>query len=313
MTKISLVISAYNEEENVKRFFSRCKEVFSGTDYEYEYVFINDGSTDHTQEKLNEITSEESESQVLTIELSRNFGKEGAMLAGMEKTTGDYIVIIDADLQQDPEYVLKMAEILDKKENTDCVACVPEKRKESRYMVTFKNIFYKLINSISDVRFEENASDFRMMRRNMLESVLELDEYYRFSKGIFSWVGYNTEYITYDVKERAAGETKWSFRKLVHYAIDGFVGFSTAPLKLASFIGTLGAIASIIYFIVVFIQRILGYINTISGYATIVSLILLIGSIQMILIGIMGEYIARSYMEVKNRPKYIVKKIINNK
>ena len=231
------------------------------------------------------------------------------MLAGMEKCTGDYAVIIDADLQQDPKYVISMAEILDRKSDVDCIACKPAMRKESPIMIKFKKLFYKFINKISEVKFEPDVSDFRMMRRNMIDAILNLKEYYRFSKGIFQWVGYKTEYILYDVNERHAGKTKWSFSNLIKYAIDGFVGFSTAPLRLASWVGVVGACISIIYFIIVFIQKVFGSGIDVSGYATIVCLILLIGSIQMILIGIMGEYIARTYIEVKNRPRYVIKNI----
>lgn len=303
---ITLIIPAYNEEENISPFYDECKETFKENEYNIEYIFINDGSDDNTYKRMKSLVEENKSEKIVVLNFSRNFGKEAAILAGLEHSNGDYTVIIDADLQQHPEYTLSMADILDKNADIDCVACYIEKRNESKLMISMKKFFYRMINRISDIKFEENASDFRMMRSCMVKSILSMKEYYRFSKGLFQWVGFNTYYMPYEVKDRNSGESKWSFRKLVSYAVDGFVGFSTAPLKISSWVGMVGACAGIIYFIIVLIQKLVYGIN-ISGYATIVCLILIIGSIQMILMGITGEYIARTYIEVKNRPIYIIK------
>ncbi|MCD7894799.1 MAG: glycosyltransferase family 2 protein [Erysipelotrichaceae bacterium] len=300
---ISLVIPCYNEENNVEDFFRRCLEVFH---QDIEYIFINDGSKDHTYDKIENLSHDYSHEKIIGINFSKNFGKEAAMLAGLKKASGDYISVIDADLQQDPMYVLKMVEFLQMNQDYDAVACYQDVRKESKLMVSCKSLFYSLVNKISDTHFERNASDFRTFRKYVVDSIIEMKEYYRFSKGIFSWAGFNTYYMPYTVQERHAGVTSWNFRKLTSYALDGFVSFSTAPLRLATYLGLIASLGSLIYMFIVIIQKLfIG--NVISGYTTIVCLILLIGGILMILLGIIGEYLARTYIEVKQRPIYIIK------
>lgn len=310
--RISLVIPCFNEEDNIIPFFELCEERFKEWNYEIEYIFVNDGSRDTTFVKIKELIEKQQKKNIVGLNFSRNFGKEAAMFAGLSKCNGDFVTVIDADLQQDPKYVVQMVEFLQQNVEYDCVACYQEKRKESKLLVFLKRIFYKMINSISDTHFEENASDFRTFRKNVVDSILELKEYYRFSKGIFSWVGFQVYYMPYTVKERTHGKTSWSMKKLTRYAIDGFVGFSTAPLKLATWIGILSSALSILYFIYVLVEKLVKGID-ISGYATIVSLILLIGGVQMILLGIIGEYLARTYIEVKDRPIYLLKEIVQSK
>ena len=289
----------------------RWPKLFKDTVYEYEIVFINDGSKDKTMAKLRHLAQTSSQN-IKIINFSRNFGKEAGIYAGLQKAEGDYVAIIDADLQQDPRYVLKMIQILDNHEEYDSVVAYQETRKESSFLTFFKNTFYRLINKMSDIEFVQGASDFRLLRRTMIDAILELKEYYRFSKGIFSWVGFNNYYMPYEIKARASGQSKWSFWKLFKYAMEGIVSFSTVPLRLATIIGIFVSLLSLIYLIVVIFQKIFFAIE-IPGYATIVTLILLIGGIQLLCIGIIGEYLARTYVETKKRPVYIAREIINNK
>ncbi len=212
-------------------------------------------------------------------------------------------------MQQRPEVVLEMMDILENEYEYDCVAAYQAKRKENPVMKGFKSAFYKLINMLSEVELHADASDFRTFTRGVADSILEMGEYHRFSKGIFSWIGFNTKYIPYEVQERNAGETKWSFTKLVRYAFEGISAFSTKPLKLATYIGITASFAAIIYLIVVVFKRIF-FGDPVSGYATIVGLILLLGGIQLFCIGIIGSYLAKTYVQSKNRPIYIAKEIL---
>lgn len=308
--KLSFVIPCYNEESNVKLIHDEIAKIFLPL-YKYEIIFVNDGSSDNTLKSLKEILKN-SKAKIKVINFSRNFGKEAAIYAGLKEAKGDYISLIDADMQQDPKYVLEMISFLDKNEEYDSVAMYQDKRKEGKVLTFFKKSFYKVINKISDTKFQSNASDFRTFRKCVIKSVLELKEYYRFSKGIFSWVGYNTYYMPYTVKERATGTTKWSFKKLFKYALDGIISFTTAPLKMATYIGLMSSFASVVYLIFVIIQKLAWGID-IPGYATIITLILFLGGMQLFSLGIIGEYIGRNYIETKNRPIYIAKEIIKNK
>lgn len=304
--KLSLVVPCYNEEANVERFFSEVNRVFKGKADDYEFVFVNDGSTDGTYRKLKKIYEENSASPVQILTFSRNFGKEAAIYAGLSYAKGDLICIIDADLQQRPEVVLEMLDEMEQDETLDCVAAYQENRKESKTMKGLKYSFYKLINKVADVDFVNGASDFRLIRRTMADAILRMTEYHRFSKGIFSWVGFNTKYIPYTVEERQFGETKWSYGKLFKYAFDGIISFSTFPLKLATGVGLVTSAASIIYLIAVVLQKLIWGID-VPGYATIVVLVLFLGGMQLFCLGILGEYISKIYLQVKNRPIYILK------
>lgn len=308
--KLSLIVPCYNEEGNIKLFAETIDNTFKNKIKNYEIIFINDGSQDGTMKELKELLKT-SKQAIKIINFSRNFGKEAGMYAGLKESQGDYVTIIDADLQQRPEYVLKMIDILDKNEEYDSVVAYQEHRKESGVLTFFKNKFYKIINKMSDTEFVMGASDFRTFRRSMVNAIIEMKEYYRFSKGIFSWVGFNQYYMTYEVQTRKQGQSKWSFYKLFKYAIEGIVSFTTVPLRLATIVGILVSLFSLIYLIVVLSQKIFFGIDT-QGYATIVTLILLLGGIQLLCIGIIGEYLARTYVETKNRPIYITREILTN-
>ena len=307
--KLSFIVPCYNEEGNVKAFYEKMIETIDYNKYKYELIFINDGSKDKTLERLKELLKEKVNIKI--IHFSRNFGKEAGIYAGLKEAEGEYIAIIDADLQQNPKFLLKMMKVLDETDY-DVVTAYQKVRKEGFVLTTFKKMFYKLINKLCDIDFVSGASDFRMFRRSVLEAILSMGEYYRFSKGIFSWVGFDTYYMPYDVESRNSGKTKWSFWKLFKYAIDGIVSFTTAPLRLATILGFLISISSFIYLVILIIQK-LCFGIMVAGYASILAVLLLVGGIQLLSLGIIGEYLARTYIEVKKRPIYIAKKIYNNK
>ena len=302
--KLSLVVPCYNEEGNVEKFLSETNRVFEGKVESYEFVFVNDGSRDGTYQKLKGLYESNDNVKVLTF--SRNFGKESAIYAGLSHAEGDLVCLIDADLQQRPEVVLEMLEHLEADPELDCVTAFQEKRRENKLISGVKSLFYKLINKVSDVDFVNGASDFRLMKRSMVDAILSMTEFHRFSKGIFSYVGFNTKYIPYKVAARESGETKWSVWKLFKYALEGIFAFSTMPLKISTFVGFISSFASIVYLIVVVVQK-LAFGIAVPGYATLVVLILLLGGIQLFALGILGEYIARMYVQTKHRPVYILK------
>ena len=305
---LSLIIPCYNEEGNVQKFFDCTEAAFGGKVDSYEYVFVNDGSSDKTQEKLRKLHNEHKD-KVQVISFSRNFGKESAIYAGLKSAKGDMVCLIDADLQQRPEVVLRMLDVINSNDEIDCVTAYQEKRHENKLVAAIKSVFYKLINKLSD--FVNGASDFRLLKRNMVDAILKMTEFYRFSKGIFSWVGFNVEYIPYEACERESGETKWGVRKLFKYALDGIYAFSTAPLKFSTIIGFLMGCCSILYLFVVVLQKLCFGID-VPGYATIIVLLLLIGGSILFSLGIIGEYLAKMYIEVKNRPIYLTKEHLKN-
>ncbi len=307
--KLSLIIPCYNEQDNVGLLFQTCQEVLEESIADFEYIFINDGSKDDTWNRLLSLREGNPESKIKLINFSRNFGKEAAIYSGLKHVAGDYAAIMDADLQQRPEVVVQMVELLDADKTLDCVAAYQEKRREGRFMTFCKSMFYRLINKICDIDFHADASDFRCFRKRMADAILGMREYHRFSKGLFAWVGFKTAYIPYIAEERNAGKTSWSFRKLVKYACEGLLSFTTFPLRLATYLGSFASLAAVIYFIVVVIQKLIGRIE-ISGYATIVGLILLMGGIQLIILGMIGEYLARIYIEGKQRPICIEKEVL---
>lgn len=310
--KLSLVVPCYNEQDNVRAFYDAAVNAFLGCGYEYELVMVNDGSRDNTGIELKKLFYEKREETPITIvQFSRNFGKEAAILAGMKHAKGDLVTLIDADLQQRPEIVREMVQILDDHPEYDCVAAFQKERNEGKGLSFFKREFYRLINRMSEVEFVNGASDFRTCRRKMVDAILSMPEYHRFSKGIFSWVGFDTYYIPYVAEERHAGKTKWSFWKLFKYAVEGIIGYSTAPLKIATVLGSFTSLLAVIYFIVVVLQRLICGVD-VPGYATIVALILLIGGIQLLILGIMGEYIARMYIQGKQRPIFIEKDVLTS-
>lgn len=309
--ELSLIVPCYNEEGSVKLFHDECIRVLSETVAGLEFIFIDDGSKDNTLHLLRQIAAT-SPAHVQVLRFSRNFGKEAGIYAGLSNATGDNCCIIDADLQQRPEVALEMLTYLRLNPDTDCVTAYQAERKEGKVLSFFKSSFYKLINKMSDVEFVNAASDFRMMRRNMVDALLSMTEYFRFSKGLFSFVGFDTHYIPYDVQERVAGTSKWSFWKLFGYAMQGIMSFSTAPLRAATFIGTGTSFISLLYFLIVVVQKLCFGID-IPGYATIVTLILLLGGLQLLALGVIGEYLARNYIETKQRPIFILKEHIKSK
>ena len=312
--KLSLVVPCYNEAENVAAFQEAVIGAFHDCGYDYEIIFVNDGSRDATLHNLKKLFAAQ-KCPVKVVSFSRNFGKEAGIYAGLQQAAGQYISLIDADLQQRPEIVRDMVKILDEKPEYDVVAAYQDRRGEGKILSFFKKSFYAVINKLSSVKLQPDASDFRTFRRSVRDSILDLQEYHRFSKGIFAWVGYETCFVPYTACERAAGTTKWSFWKLVNYAIEGIIGYSTAPLRLATVLGCFTGVAAVLYLISVLIEKLVFGID-VPGYATIITLILVFGSMQLFCIGIIGEYVGRTFEQSKDRPVFIAKEILtyeNNK
>ena len=309
--KLSLVVPCYNEEESLPYFHDTVIQTFDGCGYDFEIIYVNDGSRDGTTEQLRQFHKAQT-CPVKVIHFSRNFGKEAAIFAGIKRAEGDYISLIDADLQQHPSIVRKMVEMLDSNDQCDIVAAYQDRRGESRVLSFFKKSFYSLINKMSDVKLKADASDFRTFRRTVADSITSLQEYHRFSKGIFAWVGFQTEYIPYTADKRIAGKTKWRFGKLCNYAVDGIIGYSTKPLRIATFLGGLTAFAALVYLVIVILEKLITGID-IPGYATIIVLILFLGSMQLFCIGIIGEYVGRTFEQSKQRPVYIEKEYLTYK
>ena len=306
--KLSMIVPCYNEAENVQAFQDAVIGAFEGCGYDYELIFVNDGSRDATLHNLKKIFAAQ-KCPVKVVSFSRNFGKEAGLYAGLEHTTGEYIALIDADLQQRPEIVRNMVEILDNNPDTDVVAAYQDRRGEGKVLSFYKKSFYAIINKLSKVTLQPDASDFRTFRRSVRDSILEMREYHRFSKGIFAWVGYNTEFIPYTACERHSGTTKWSFWKLLNYAIEGIIGYSTAPLRLATVLGTVSGITAVFYLIWVIVEKLVWGID-VPGYATMIVLTLFFGALQLFCIGIIGEYVGRTFEQSKDRPVYIAKEYL---
>ncbi len=300
--KISIVIPCFNEEKTVPLFFDEV-EKFRG-DYEFEYLFIDDGSSDGTLAAIKKLANVHE--SVRFVAFSRNFGKEAALYAGLQASTGDLVTVMDVDLQDPPELLPVM---IDKVINSD-IDCIGTRRStregEPAIRSFFAKKFYQLINKISDTEMIDGARDYRMMTRQMVDAVLELAEYNRFSKGLFSWVGFKTEYLSFENRERVAGETSWSFWKLFNYSIDGIVNFSDTPLNIASFVGALSCIGSGIAILFIILRALL-FGDPTSGWPSLVSIVLFIGGIQLLCLGIIGKYIGKIFLETKKRPVYIVR------
>lgn len=306
--KLSLIVPCYNEAENVELFQSETMKAFEGCGYSYEIIFVDDGSTDATLHNLKKIHVA-GKCPVKVISFSRNFGKEAGLYAGLQYASGEYISLIDADLQQRPEIVREMVQFLDENPDYDVVAAYQDRRREGKVLSFFKKSFYQIINKMSHVTLQPEASDFRTFRKSVRDSILSLGEYHRFSKGIFAWVGYKTHFIPYTACQRAFGSTKWNFGKLMNYAIEGIIGFSTAPLRLATCLGGITGVAAALYLIAVVLQKLIWGID-VPGYATIIVLILLLGSVQLFCIGIIGEYVGRIFEQSKDRPIFIAKEVL---
>lgn len=306
--KLTLIIPCYNEEDSLPLFHTAVQKIFQPLKISYELIYIDDGSSDKTFQIMKKMHKNDP-NIVKIVQFTRNFGKEAAILAGLQYSKGAYIGIIDADLQQHPKYILKMMRILDRLPLVDVVCAYQKKRPNEGALAFVKNIFYKIMNHLAKVDLMENASDFRLFRRKVAKSILQLQEYHRFSKGIFAWLGYKTIYIPYVAEKRIAGRSKWDFRKLWNYAVEGIVGYSIRPLRIATVMGMVTATASMIYLSAVVLQKLI-YGIPVPGYATIVVLMLLLGSMQLFCIGMIGEYTGRTFEQCKQRPVYVIKRTL---
>lgn len=305
MDKLSLIIPCYNEEQALPFLYAEINRLaVNMSAQDFEFIFINDGSKDKTLEVIKSFKAEDD--RVHYVSFSRNFGKEAAIFAGLKKATGDYVALIDADLQDPPLLIEEMYQTL-LSENYDCVATRRIDRKgEPRMRSFFAKQFYKLINKISETEVVDGARDFRLMTRQMVNAILEMSEYNRFSKGIFGWVGFNTKWINFQNVERVAGQTKWSFIGLFFYSLEGIIAFSTRPLYIASAFGILFCFIAFIMICVIVVKTLI-WNDPVQGYPSTICLIFFIGGIQLFCLGILGQYLAKTYMETKNRPVYIVK------
>lgn len=306
MGLLSVVVPCYNEQEAMPLFYGEMCKVMASMQpcVDFEILFISDGSDDRTLQIAKALNDKDS--RVKYIAFSRNFGKEAAIYAGLEKAKGDFVAIMDVDLQDPPELLAEMYKGITR-DGQDCIAARRVTRKgEPPIRSFFAREFYALFNKVAKIDLVDGARDYRLMTREMVDSILSLKEHNRFSKGIFSWVGYNTQWLEYENVERAAGETKWSFWKLLLYSLDGVVAFSTAPLAIASFVGFALCLLALI-FVCIIVFKTLVWGDPVSGYPSMICVVLFIGGIQLFSTGIVGEYLSKVYIETKNRPIYIIK------
>ena len=305
MPEFSIVVPCYNEEASLPLFYREITRVAAEMDYaDFEFVFIDDGSEDNTLPTLRRLAA--ADRRVRFVSFSRNFGKEAGMLAGLEAATGDYIALMDADLQDPPALLPELYKAVTE-EGYDCAATRRTTREGEPPIRSFcARMFYKIINKISDADIVDGARDYRLMRRSMVDAILSLREYNRFSKGIFGWVGFKTKWVPYVNVERVAGETKWSFRKLFRYSLEGIVAFSTVPLALASVLGVLVCLAAFVFVVVVLVKT-LAFGDPVGGWPSMMCVILFLGGVQLLCIGILGQYLSKTYLETKRRPVYLVR------
>ncbi len=304
MKRISIIVPCYNEQEALPIFYRECAKALQDIALETEWWFIDDGSTDGTLEQFQQLR--EQDPRVHYISFSRNFGKESAMYAGLEAATGDYIAIMDADLQDPPSLLPTMLETLET-EAYDCVATRRVTRKgEPKLRSFFARAFYRLINKISQTEVVDGARDYRLMTRRMVDAILSLKEVSRFSKGIFSWVGFQTKWLEYENIERVAGQTKWSFWKLLVYSLDGIIGFSTMPLAIASVTGLAFCLLAFVLILYFFVKTLI-WGDPVAGFPAMICIILLLGGLQLFCTGILGQYLSKTYLETKRRPLYITR------
>lgn len=300
---ISLIIPCYNEQESLPIFYREVTSVARRMESEYELLFVDDGSKDRTLPILKELAAQDE--HVTYFSFSRNFGKEAAMYAGFCNAKGDYIAVMDADMQDPPSLLPQMIEILEGGEYDSVATRRTSRTGEPPIRSWFAKRFYRLVNRISDADIVDGARDFRLMRREMAEAIVSMGEYNRFSKGIFGWIGFRTYWMPYDNIERAAGETKWNFWKLFKYAIDGIISFSQAPLSIASWFGMVMTLLSFLFlFLIVIHKAVFG--DPVAGWASTICVIVFIGGIQLFCLGIIGQYIAKAYLETKKRPHFII-------
>lgn len=307
MKLVSVVVPCYNEEDVLHMFYEEITKVTDGMakehpELEFEYLFINDGSKDRTLEIFHELADKDS--RVRFISFSRNFGKESGMYAGLKNAKGDYVVVMDADLQHPPAFLPQMYNYV-KDGEYDCATTRRVNRKgESKVRSWFAMKFYKLMNKISQTEIVDGAQDFRFMTRQMVDAILDMSEYNRFSKGIFSWVGFKVKYLPYENVERAAGTTSWSFWGLFKYSLEGIMAFSTAPLAIASMLGIISCVIAFILMIITIVKTII-FGDPVAGYPTTICVIFLLSGLQLFCTGILGQYLAKTYLETKHRPIYI--------
>ena len=311
MEKISIIVPCYNEQESLPLFYEEITKIAKEMKkVEFEFLFVNDGSKDATLEIARELAAKDK--RVRYISFSRNFGKEAAMYAGLENVTGDYVAVMDADLQDPPKLLIEMYRLI-KEEHYDCVGTRRVTRKgEPPIRSFFARCFYKIINKMSKEEMVDGARDYRLMTRQMVDSILSMKEYNRYSKGLFSFVGFETKWLEYENVERVAGETKWSFWKLLLYALDGIIAFSTAPLSIAVVIGILFCAISFIAILVIIIKT-LCFGDPVGGWPSMVCIMFFVSGIQLFCIGIIGAYLSKTYLETKHRPIYIVKETERDK
>ena len=304
MEKISIIVPCYNEEEALPLFYKEINKVSETMDEEFEFIFVNDGSKDKTLEVIKNLSTLNKRCKY--INFSRNFGKESAMYAGLELSTGNYITLMDADLQDPPSLLPKMLKLI-KEEGYDSVGTRRVTRKgEPPIRSFFARMFYKIINKMSKVEMVDGARDYRLMTRQMTDAIINLKEYNRYSKGLFSFVGFNTKWLEYENVQRVAGETKWSFWKLFLYAIDGIVAFTTAPLTIAAIMGLIFCLIAFIMIIVIIVKTI-AFGDPTSGWPSLACIIFLVSGVQLFALGIIGQYLSKTYLETKKRPIYIIK------
>lgn len=303
MKDLSLIIPCYNEQEVLPLFYREAVKVLKEMNRTYEMIFVNDGSKDKTLSIISELAA--SDENVKYISFSRNFGKEAAMYAGFCNARGSYVAVMDADMQDPPSLLPEMVKILDTGEYDSVATRRMTRKGEPPVRSMFARMFYRIINKISDADIVDGARDFRLMKHEMAEAIVRMSEYNRFSKGIFGWIGFRTYWLPYENQERAAGETKWNFWKLTKYAIDGIINFSQAPLSVASWFGLFMTFASFIFIVFIVVRKLL-FGDPVGGWPSLVCIITLIGGVQLFCMGVMGQYIAKTYLEVKNRPHYIV-------
>ncbi|HFI0083244.1 glycosyltransferase family 2 protein [Streptococcus suis] len=302
---ISVIVPCFNEEEAIPYFYDAMEVVRRKMREQFEYIFVNDGSKDGTLKVLRQLAAEGN--GVRYISFSRNFGKEAALYAGLQAAQGELVTVMDVDLQDPPEMLTQMKSILDANPELDCVGTRRVSRDgEPPIRSFFAKLFYKLMNKISQVEVVDGARDFRLMRRHMVDAILSVSEYNRFSKGIFAWVGFETEYLPYENVERVAGETSWSFWKLLSYSIEGIINFSDTPLNIASYTGFFTFLLSLVLMVVVVFKTLVFGDPTI-GWPSTICIILFLGGLQLMTIGILGKYLAKVFLETKHRPVYIIK------
>ena len=302
--KIALIIPCFNEEDTIKILYEALVDVAQGmSEYDFDFLFVDDGSSDHTLSILK--TLSQNDDRITYISFSRNFGKEAAMYAGLNNAKGEYIAIMDADMQDPPSLLPEMIKYLETGAYDSVATCRADRNNEPLIRSMFAKLFYRIINKISDVNIVDGARDFRLMKREMVDAIIKMEEYNRFSKGIFGWVGFKTYWLPYKNVERVAGETKWDFWKLVKYSLVGIINFSQVPLAVISWSGILTTLISFVLLVFIIVRKLI-FGDPVEGWASLACIIIFMGGIQLFCLGIIGQYMSKMYLEIKRRPHYIV-------